>query len=92
LFIVYYESRKREVKTRPIYECRYDEGLKTKDEKSTRLGYTGLIGELEHLKIKTRSIDEMSVSGVYYESRKRELKTSCLSLIDKERGKDKPYI
>jgi hypothetical protein len=25
---VYNESRKRELKTRPIYECRYDERLK----------------------------------------------------------------
>ena len=28
--VVYYESMKREVKTRPIYECRCDERLKTK--------------------------------------------------------------
>ncbi len=64
---VYNESRKWEVKTRPIYECRCDERLKTKSEKSTRLGYTGLLGELEHLKIKTRLIDEMfpSVMGEY---------------------------
>jgi hypothetical protein len=59
---VYYESRKRELKTRPTYECRCDERLKTKDQKSVRLGYTGLIGEREHLKIKTRLIDEMFVS------------------------------
>ena len=39
-----------------------DERLKTKSEKSTHLGYTGLIGELEHLKIKTRLIDEVLVS------------------------------
>ena len=44
-----------------IYECRYDERLKTKVEESTRLTYTGLLGELEHLKIKTRLIDEMFV-------------------------------
>jgi hypothetical protein len=60
--IVYYESIKREVKTRPIYECRCDERLKTKTEKSTCLPYTGFHGELEHLKIKTRLIDEMFVS------------------------------
>jgi hypothetical protein len=49
------------------YECRYDERLKTKTEESTRLGYTGLVGELEHLQIKTRLIDEMltSVMGEY---------------------------
>ena len=38
-FVVYYESRKR----RPIYECRYDERLKTKSEGS---------------QIETRLIDE----------------------------------
>ncbi len=40
---------------------------KTKTEKSSRLTYTGLFGELEHLKIKTRLIDEMfpSVMGEY---------------------------
>ncbi len=58
---------KRELKTRPIYDCRCDERLKTKAEESTRLGYTGLLEELEHLKIKTRFIDEMfaSVMGEY---------------------------
>ena len=65
--VVYYESMKREVKTRPIYECRCDERLKTKVEESTCLGYTGLLGELEHLKTETRLIDEMfaSVMGEY---------------------------
>jgi hypothetical protein len=65
--LVYYESRNRELKTRSIYECRCDERLKIKTEKSTRLTYTGLIGELEHLKIKTRLIYEMfpSVMGEY---------------------------
>ena len=56
--IVYYESIKRELKTRPIYECRCDERLKTKTEESTRLVYTRLFVELEHLKIETRLIDE----------------------------------
>jgi hypothetical protein len=54
-----YESIKRELKTRPIYECGYDERLKTKVEESSRLPYTGPFGELEHLKIKTRLIDDM---------------------------------
>ena len=36
---------KRELKTRPIYECRCDERLKTKAEESMRLTYTGLLGE-----------------------------------------------
>ena len=44
---------KCDLKTRPIYECRSDERLKTKDEESTRLVYTELLVELEHLKIET---------------------------------------
>jgi hypothetical protein len=67
LLFVYYESIKRELQTRPIYECRCDEGLKVKAEESTCLVYTGLFGELEHLQIETRLIDEMfaSVMGGY---------------------------
>ncbi len=34
-------KKERVLKTRPIYERRCDERLKTKSEKSTRLGYTG---------------------------------------------------
>ncbi len=60
--VVYYESIKGESKTRPIYECRCDERLKTKAEESTRLTYTGLLGELEHLTIETRLIDEKFAS------------------------------
>ena len=77
----YYESINRELKTRHTCECRCDERLKTKTEESTRLVYTGLIGELEHLKIKTRLINEMSVSliVVYYESRNRELKIRLMN-------------
>ncbi len=53
---VYYESVKRELKTKTIYGFRCDERLKTKVEESThtRLGYTLLFEELEHLKIETR--------------------------------------
>ena len=53
---------KRELKTRPIYERRCDERIKTKAKEFTRLTYTGLLGELEHLKIEARLIDEMFVS------------------------------
>ena len=69
LFFYYDESMKRELKTRPVYECRCDERLKTKTEESTGLTSTGLHGELEHLKIKTRLIDEKfaSVMGEYHE-------------------------
>jgi hypothetical protein len=38
------------------------ERLKTKDERSTRLIHTGLLGELEHLKIQTRLMDEKFAS------------------------------
>jgi hypothetical protein len=50
-----------------MYECRCDERLKTKAEESMRRAYTGLLVELEHLKIKTTLIDEMfaSVMGEY---------------------------
>ncbi len=59
---VYYESIKRELKRRLTYEYRSDERLKTKTEESTRLGDTGLVVELEHLKIKTSLIDEKFAS------------------------------
>jgi hypothetical protein len=50
--IVYYEAIKRELNKRLIYvyECRCDERLKAKTEKSTRLTYTVLCGGLEHPK------------------------------------------
>ena len=57
-FFVYYESIKRELKIRSIYECRCDERLQTKTNEFTRLTYTGLVVELEHLKVETRLIDE----------------------------------
>ena len=60
--VVYYESLKRELKTKPICEFRCDERLKAKVEESTRLGCTLLCAELEHLKIETRLIDEMFAS------------------------------
>ena len=59
----------RELKIKPISECRYDERLKTKAEESTRLTYTGSIGELEHLKI----------LFVDYETINRELKIKPIS-------------
>ena len=42
--------------------CRCDERLKAKDERSTHLTYTMLRGGQEHLKIKTRIIDEKFAS------------------------------
>jgi hypothetical protein len=45
---------------KPIHECRCDGRLQTK--RFTRLSYTGLVVELEHLKIKTRLTNEKFVS------------------------------
>jgi hypothetical protein len=60
--VVYYESIKRELKIKPIYECLCDERLQTKTKRFTRLSYTGLVVELEHLKIKTRLTNEKFAS------------------------------
>ncbi len=59
---VYYETIKRDLKIRVIYECRWDERLKMKPEGSTRLSYTGFRGGLEHLKIETNLINDSFVS------------------------------
>jgi hypothetical protein len=56
---------RRELKTRPINECRCDERLKTKADESTRLTYTGLLGELKHQKIKTVDRREDKGTGDY---------------------------
>ena len=61
-WVVYYESLKREVKTKTIYGLRCDERLKTKFEECTRLACTLLCAELEHLKIETRLTSETPVS------------------------------
>jgi hypothetical protein len=48
-FLVYCETIKRHPKKRLIYECRCDERLKSKTEKSTRLVYTTLTNrDVEH--------------------------------------------
>ncbi len=59
---VYYESIKRVLKRRLIFEYRCDERLKTKNDESTRLVDTGLVVELEHQKTKTRLKDEKFAS------------------------------
>ncbi len=52
--VFYYETIKWELKIKPISEYRCDERQKTKVEESTLLSDTGLFGEQEHPKIKTR--------------------------------------
>jgi hypothetical protein len=51
---------KRKLKIKPVHECRCNGRLQTK--RFTRLSHTGLVVELEHLKIKTRLINEKFVS------------------------------
>ena len=46
IVVVYYESIKRELKIKPIYECRCDERLQTKTKRFTRLSYTELVSLL----------------------------------------------
>jgi hypothetical protein len=60
---VYDESINRDLKIKPTYECRCDGRLQTK--RFTCHSYTGLVVELEHLKIKTRLTNEKfpSVKG-----------------------------
>ncbi len=60
LFVVYYESMKRKLKIKPIYECRCNGRLQT--NRFTCLSHTGLVVELEHLKIKTRLTNEKFAS------------------------------
>ena len=43
--VVYYESTKRNPKMKPIPECRYDEKLKTKDERLIDENFTSVVGE-----------------------------------------------
>ena len=55
-YTVFIINRENEILNRKLmYDCRCDERLKPKEDEST---YTGWFGELEHLKIKTRFIDE----------------------------------
>ncbi len=61
-FVYYYESIKRKLKTKYICGCRCYERLQPNTKEFTRLTYTELVLELEHLKIETRLITEMFVN------------------------------
>ena len=79
-----------------MYECRCDERLKTKVGKSTHITYTGLLGDLEHLKTfdedgvrthvseestpKTAALDHSDTSHKIYLSRIK--RTSCFFFSD----------
>ncbi len=47
---------------KPIYECRCNCDGRLQTKRITRLSYTGSVVELEHLKIKTRLINEKFAS------------------------------
>jgi hypothetical protein len=64
MIIVYYESMKRDLKIKPIYECRCNGRLQTK--RFTRLSHTGLVVELEHLKMKARDGQLFFVSTLLF--------------------------
>ena len=68
-----------------ILGCRWNERLKSKTDGSMCLGYTGLCGELEHLKIETRLIGESfeCVMGEFEIQRKKMFSL----LIDKAKAK-----
>jgi hypothetical protein len=59
IIFIYYESTKRKLKTKYICGCRCYERLQPNTKEFTRLSYTELVLELEHLKIETRLITEM---------------------------------
>jgi hypothetical protein len=54
--VVYYESRKREIKIRLMNEGRCDERLKTRVEESTCLTYTGLLNAIDESKSPEQSM------------------------------------
>jgi hypothetical protein len=54
IFFVYYEETKTDLQRILIHECRCYDRIKAESEGSIRLGYTGLRGGLEHLKIERR--------------------------------------
>jgi hypothetical protein len=86
---VYYESIKRELQRRLTYEYRCDERLKTKNEESTLLVDTGLVVELEHLKTKTRLIDEkfVSVRGECETSMRLATRLESIVVLEKRLGR-----
>jgi hypothetical protein len=95
---VYYESIKRGLKRRLIYEYRCDERLKTKNEESTRI-QIGMFRPIRvdhtnclQVDIKTHSFI-LGDTGLVVELEHLKTKTRfCFLLINKARAKDKTYI
>ncbi len=65
MIVVYYESINREMKIRCKYECQCDERLQSKTKEFTRLGYTGLVVELEHLEARLKNEKFANSMGEY---------------------------
>ncbi len=59
-FLFLFIMMKRKLKIKPIYQCWCNGRLQAK--RFTRLSHTGLVVELEHLKIKTRLTNEKFAS------------------------------
>ena len=65
--VVYYESLNRELKTKPLYEFRCDERLKTKVEESTRLAYPVRL----FMKLNFKNPQTVSISRNHVSRRRR---------------------
>ena len=68
-------------------ECRCDERLKTKDEESTRLSYTGEVIGVPLTKDETYIWENFILLWIKKPRFKDKTYVSCLLLIDKARAK-----
>jgi hypothetical protein len=78
--LVYYDSRKRELKKRRQNEDRWDERLKTKTEEPTCLGCTGLDEELWERDGWVCDLDMMGEPTIFKMKRRIEVLVKILSL------------
>jgi hypothetical protein len=76
--LVYYESIKWKIKIKHISECRCNERLKTRSEESTRLVYTGLLGNQNSVDFVPYCFSP-HFSPVQKGSRRGHNKTGCVS-------------
>jgi hypothetical protein len=87
----YYESIKRELKRRLIHEYRCDERLKTKTEESTHLRHW--VGRGTGTPKDKDEVNKREVCKTTGASSTLAVELlGCLLLIDKARGKNKPYM
>jgi hypothetical protein len=91
------KSIKRDLKTRPTYDCRCDERLETKDifiyyestKRKLKTKYICGCRCYERLQTKTKEFTRLSYTELVL---KDDESNSCLLLIDKVRVKDKTYV